>query len=349
MKKVMMVFSEGGQNGGPYVSHKRIIESELKNKYKFVSLYIPKGRLLLFNFKLTKYLISEIRKETPDIIQIPGLQLQGFHVMLASFISKVKKRIIVIHGSSMESTSLPKWKKIILYFLEKITLMLSTDIYCVSNYVSNWKRLEKYSKKNHGTIYNLPSEQKQNNIKNIREKLKIDRDKIVFTCTGRITKEKGFDVLLGVIKKINNEKVCFVIAGDGDFLQTMRNELKSEIKNNKVYLLGYRSDIMEILSSSDAFIICTHHETLCISLIEAAQMGLPLLGTNVGGIPEIIIDGYNGYLTKNYSIDDNVEKINSLISDRKNMKELGKNAKKHIDEMFDRKKILDKIDYVYKR
>lgn len=62
MKKIMISFREGGENGGPYNSHKRIMESQLNNKYDFVPLILPKGRLGMFNPKVTLSLIKQIKK-----------------------------------------------------------------------------------------------------------------------------------------------------------------------------------------------------------------------------------------------------------------------------------------------
>lgn len=348
-RKVMMVFSEGGENGGPFVSHKRIIESSLEEEFNFVKLYIPKGRLRIFNIKLFKYLTNEIKKEKPDVIQVPGLQLQGFHTMIAAFFCRVPCRIVAIHGSSLESTSFSKIKKCIMRILEDITLFLSTDFFGVSDYVSSWKRLKKFKKKSIGTIYNLPP--KINELKNqngkIRKELNISDEKIVITTTSRITKEKGFDTLKDVIKGIKNKNVCFLIVGDGDFLSALKNELNEEIIRKKVYFLGYRSDIMDILNDSDIFILLSHHETLSISLLEAAQMKLPLIATNVGGIPEIITNGVNGYLVENYNVKDTITKINALTENNDEYILMKTNSEKIFLKKFNRLRILKQLRKLY--
>ena len=186
--------------------------------------------------------------------------------------------------------------------------------------------------------------------KSIREKLGISQDEIIITSTGKITKEKGYAVLCEAIKKLKTQKkVTFIIAGDGEFLQEMKQEIEENNLTSKVKFLGYRKDITRILEETNIFVIATLHETLCNSLIEAAQQGLPLVATNVGGIPEIIENGVNGYLTKCNDSDSIVEALERLINGEELRKTFGNNAKKHIQDKFSHQKIISKIDQMYKR
>lgn len=344
-KKLLMVFQKKGQNGGPYISHKRIMESKLSEKYNFIPFYVDNKKKNESYIKYIRNLVKEIKKYDADCIQIPGLQLIGFNISLAAFIAKVKKRIIVIHGSSMEAQNFNKFKKKIMYVLENLSLFFCTDFFCVSKYVSSWKWLKKYNKKNRGVVYNLPPIITKNGTSNIREELKIEKNKKIVVTTARITKEKGFDTLAKVIKKYNNNKVCFLIVGDGDYLKELKNNLKQEIINKKVYFLGYRTDIINILSGSDIFVMLSHHETLSISLLEAASLDMPLIGTNVGGIPEIIQNDFNGFLVNNYEVNNVIEKIDFLIKNN-NGTMIGMNNKKAIKK-FSNKIIETQLEEIY--
>ena len=165
--------------------------------------------------------------------------------------------------------------------------------------------------------------------------------------TGRIVKEKGFDILTEVIKKFNSsDNISFIIAGDGNYKKEMECIIsKSEMKK-KVHFLGYRKDINNILSSSDIFIICTKHETLCMSLQEAGINGLPLIATNVGGIPEVF-DESCGFLIENLDIDGFANAIKTL-KDNKDMRvRMGINAKNKIMSDFDPEVILSKLNKAY--
>ncbi|MDQ6420679.1 glycosyltransferase [Paenibacillus sp. LHD-117] len=351
---VMISFVEGGENGGPYNSHIRIMESDLKNKYQFLPLNIPKGRMGIFNIKLVCKLVRDIRIANPDIIHIGGLQLSGFYLALASRLANKRKILLAIHGSTKEAMDIPIHKKIILKSLEVLTLKMAAGTYAVSNYVSDWKMVRRHSSKFLGRIYNMAivSEKKEEYATNnsIRKELGINDDELIIVSTGRITKDKGFEVLTDAVKKMNNYngEVRFVIVGDGPYLKTMQTELKNEISSNKVFLLGYRTDIDRILYGSDIFVICTLHETLCMSLLEAAKCGLALVASNVGGIPEIVENDYNGYLIPLNDSQAVRDALCKLVSDPNTRSKFSNNSKKVVKERFSDEEIINQIDIAYR-
>lgn len=345
--KIAMGFKRDGECGGPYVCHKRIMESELQKKYKFEALYFPEGRMGIFCPKLVKEVRNQIREINPDIIQIPGLQLLGFHMMVAAVLEK-KKTVLVIHGSSTEAIELSIIKKYIVAVLENITLKWATRVYAVSRYVEGWKIVEKHKKKCYGTIYNLPQTEKcaKNNL---REELGIAQDDVVIVSTGRITREKGYENLLEVIVQMDiQSNVKVILAGDGDYLNEMQRKVCEKGLEKSVFFLGYRKDISNVLEAGDIFIILTLHETLCMSILEACQHSLPCVATNVGGIPEIINDRENGLLVKPYDNMAAVRALKLLISDRQLRLDMGKRAKENIEKVFSEKKIIQQLDELYK-
>ncbi|MEQ6376428.1 glycosyltransferase family 4 protein [Bacillaceae bacterium S4-13-56] len=350
MKRVMITFREGGENGGPFNSHKRIINSNLNEKYEFIPLVIPKGRLGVINIRLTKYLIREIRKENPDIIHFSGLELGGFHVALACKIIGVNKSVVAIHGSTSESISYNKtfFKKRIISFLEFLTLKWTRYSYGVSEYVSSWSKVKMHGNNYFGHIYNMVSvEVDQSKRISIKEQLSIPNGTRIAVSTGRIVTEKGYDILTDVIKRDVNENLVYVIVGDGDYLPEMKKRLKKEIENRKVYFLGYREDVLDILSECDLCVMATLHETLCMSLAEAAFMGLALVASNVGGIPEIIVEGYNGYLIEKGNVLEFNNKINEIVTDKELLAKMKVNSKIHAKEKFSNLTIESQLEKLY--
>jgi glycosyltransferase involved in cell wall biosynthesis len=351
--KIMISFTEGGENGGPYISHKRIMESSLKDKYEFIPLIIPKGRIGVFNISLLRKLRKDILKANPDIVHFTGLQLTGFHVALACKLVGIQNTILAIRGSSLEAINFPGWKKRIVNILEISTLKLSRVCYGVSEYVCSWERVQNHSNWCYGHIYNIPSDKKRDEVYSnsyFREEIDAKFDDILIVSTGRITREKGFEVLLNVIKNMNiPDDVKFVIAGEGEFFDTFKNEIEQNNLTDTVFLLGYRNDIDSILQSSDIFVLCTLHETLCNSIIEAGYFSLPTVATRVGGIPEIVEDGYNGFLVDKYNVQGTIDALQRLIKDKTKRENMGKNAKKIIDNKFSKEKIVQQIDDLYRR
>jgi len=348
---VMISFREGGENGGPYNSHKRIIESSLKEKYNFIPLVIPKGRIGVFNIRIIRKLRKEILVNNPDIVHFTGLQLEGFHIALACRLANLKKCVVAIHGSTRESLGYAKWKKMVINLLEILTLRLVSHSYGVSDYVGSWDLIQ-YSNNYFGTIYNLPYLKKNYKYENqilFRDEYGIDKNDILIVSTGRITEEKGYGVLLNIILKMNiPTNLKFIIIGEGSYLSTFKEQIMVNKKNDSVLCLGYREDIIRILHECDIFIMPSLHETLCMSVLEAGYCGLPSLVSKVGGLPEIIEQNYNGYLVEANNEKEFIKYLHLLVSDEVLRKKMGKNAKLLVESKFNTITIINKIDIMYK-
>ena len=351
-KKIMITFREGGNNGGPNNSHKRISESWLKEKYEFIPLYIPKGRLGLFNIKIIKNIANQIKREKPDIVHFAGLELIGWYGMLASKFAGIKNTLLAVHGSTSEAVFFNKniIKKRIMNFVEMVTLRNSRYIYGVSEYVSGWKKIKKHAKNYMGHIYNLPIEKKDNidPKEDFRKEFGMSEDDILIVSTGRIEIEKGFETLKQII--VENKwykKIKFVIVGNGSYLNDMKKSIEESTMKENVIFTGFRTDIDNILEDCDIFVICTWHETLCMSVIEACQHKLPVVASNVGGIPEIIEDKKNGFLVEPKDKTCFIKNIEELIENPELRGIMGEEGYELINSKFNADNILNRLDEIY--
>lgn len=342
--KILITMRENGENGGPFVSHKRIMESQLNLKYNFSPLIVPRSRKLINPYGMYKF-VKKIRETKPDIVHVAGLQLDGFLLMVACNLAKVKT-VLAIHGSTNEALCVNEIKRKIITIIENYTVKKADIVYGVSDYVSSWP-ITNLAKNYYGTIYNITniSDEPINSIKNI---LNFSDDDIVVVSTGRIITEKGFDILWDAIRSVGKDNnIKYVIAGEGIFKEELEKKIIAEGYDNKVFLIGYQSDIASILNGADIFVICTKHETLCISLLEAGYAGLPLIATNVGGIPEIIEDGVEGYLVENLSAESFAYYIKLLANNQMLRVKMGAAAKAKIINKFSKDSILEKLDEIY--
>ncbi len=343
---ILVAFKEGGENGGPFVSHKRIIDGYTSDKYELKPFVFPRSRVILSPSGV-KRLVKAIKAENAVAMLVVGLQLEGFVATIICLLANIRI-ILAIHGSETEACDLIWPKRVIVNIIEGFTVQKADIVYGVSDYVSNWKVCKK-AKKMFGTIYNLPKNhnQEEHNTKTVRKELGINDNDVVVVSTGRITVDKGYDILLQIMECFKGrENVKFVIAGNGPYKPVIERRIQQLNMDKQVFMLGYRADIDNILSGSDLFIICTKHETLCISLQEAGMHGLPLIATNVGGIPEVI-DSSCGFLVENEDVEGFVQAINVFIDNPELRKKMGVNARKKIIEKFDSQKIFEKLDEVF--
>lgn len=345
-KPIIAMDISSSKRGGPYIVVKNIIDSSLSNFFEFktIEYNINLGRFI--SWKRILDIKKQIKNINPNIILINGLQLSCFHVSIAAKLAGIKSRVITIHGSSLESTSISTLKKILLFFIEFFSLWMCTSFYGVSKYSSKLSATKFFQKKNKGFIYNFNNKFiPQKIIK--RDSLGFSNDDIIIVSSGRITKEKGFHILKDTIKAINNSKVKFLILGDGEYLDEMRSELIDKKLNGQVVFTGFVSNVKSYLDISDIFVLPTLHETLSLSLLEAGASGLPLISCNVGGVPEVISNNYNGILIEPNNDLALTNAISSLIVDPQKRKEMGNNARLIIMKKFSREKSLTKLSNLF--
>jgi len=129
-----------------------------------------------------------------------------------------------------------------------------------------------------------------------REYLGAGRDIFAIGNVARLENHKGHVYLLeampAVLKEIPNA-VLFLV-GSGELDRSLRKKAAELGIENSVVFLGHREDVPKLLRAFDLFVMPSHLEGLCTSLMDAMQCEVPVIGTDAGGIPEIIAHGHNG-------------------------------------------------------
>lgn len=163
---------------------------------------------------------------------------------------------------------------------------------------------------------------------------------------------KGLDVLLQALRKVKNDVAGyrFVIAGDGPEdarLKEMAEDLKV---NDIVQFLGEvpNSDIPKLLSSCEFFLLPSRSEPFGIVLLEAMAFGRAILATNVGGIPEFVVNGQNGVLIPSCNSDILASEIVQMLVDEETRSRLGMNGMKWVRQ-FDYPMLVLKYEQLFEK
>lgn len=340
-----------GSTGGPNVLFNRIENTtSLKEKYDFVRLNQNRVAGGKINVSLILELKRQIEKEKPDIIHISGMQSAGFHCMVAATLAGCKNRLITTHGFSGDALDITKFKRIVFNkVIEPITLLLATRVQGISKFNTKKKMVEKYAKHKVCCIYNFPPDINEI-IKSgeMRKNLGIKNEEVVFTTVSRLVLDKGYKELAVAIQSlgfINN--IRFLIVGDGKYEESFKKILVEEIKSRRVIMLGKRNDVMNILSESDVFVLPTLHENLGNVFLEASTVGIPSIGSNVGGVPEIILDGESGILVPPYDSIALAEAILKLFNNPNSRKKMGLKALDRVKTHFNSINIAKQFEELY--
>ncbi len=189
--------------------------------------------------------------------------------------------------------------------------------------------------------------------KELRNTLGLSGQDRIVMAGGRIIESKGFQYLIYAVEKLKKEwPVKLVIMGEGRFkrpLEYLRKKLRLE---KEVIFTGYvkNSDLPRYYSFADVFVIPSvgPDDAFPITLIEAMACGKAVVGSIIGGIPEAIQDGINGFLVPVKDGNVIAEKLALLFSDTNLCRKMGEESYKRTREYFDWDKIADAYISVYK-
>jgi glycosyltransferase involved in cell wall biosynthesis len=147
------------------------------------------------------------------------------------------------------------------------------------------------------------------------ELAKDDNFKVLFI--GRLTYVKGIDILEEVVFKTRNEDISFYIIGDGPCYRRLEL-IKRKNKLRNLHLLGFMPNrrIYSFISDSDVGFLPSKSEGVCKTALEFMLMETPVVASAVGGIPEIVEDGINGFLIEPNDINGFLQKFEQLKNDR---------------------------------
>ena len=163
----------------------------------------------------------------------------------------------------------------------------------------------------------------------VRAELGVDPDELLFMTVANLRPEKGYDVLLEATKAIIDSGLPIRLAAVG------RGPLREELHARHVELglgdrfqfLGQRDDVLQLLAGADAFVLASRHEGLPVALMEATSVGLPVVASRVGGIPQVLEEEVDALLVPTGDPDLLAQAMKRLASDPELRDRLGRRAK----------------------
>jgi glycosyltransferase involved in cell wall biosynthesis len=132
----------------------------------------------------------------------------------------------------------------------------------------------------------------------VREELGVKSDEILIGAGVVLSKQKGLGYLLDAAHEVikREPRARFVLAGDGPMREELQQKASSLGLGERFVFLGYRCDMHRVISALDVYVLSSLWEGLPLALLEAMAMGKPIVATRVGGNPEIVQDGVNGFI-----------------------------------------------------
>jgi L-malate glycosyltransferase len=183
-----------------------------------------------------------------------------------------------------------------------------------------------------------------------RKDLGIDSETCLIGTVGRLTPVKGIPYLLeaATILLRQGANVKILIVGGGSIRQDLTAQTHNLGIADKVVFLGHREDTDALLQAMDIFALPSLSEGIPMALLEAMAASRPIVASRVGGIPEIIEDGFEGYLVEPMDVNGLAERCRQLIEFPEVARKMGERGRKRVERDFSATAMADRVASVYK-
>ena len=293
-------------------------------------------------------LVKAIREFKPNIIHTHTAKA-GFLGRLASLVSLQKSvRVHTFHGHLLNGY-FGTLKRMLVVIAEKALAFPTQQLLAVGDKVrQDLLEVGIGSKGKFGlmppglAIGNLPSK------KDALTFFGLNNGRLQCAFIGRVTQIKRPDSFLDVVSEIKKRNISldFFIAGDGELLEVCRERIIAE--NLPVKVLGWQSNIEKVLSAADIVVLTSDNEGTPLSLIQAGMAKLPVVSTNVGSVPEIVLDNVTGLITS-LDVQEIADALEKLVSNKALRAQLGIAAQEFTLANFGVQRLVHDHEALYKK
>ena len=184
----------------------------------------------------------------------------------------------------------------------------------------------------------------------LRAEFNLKEGEPVLGIAASLTPNKGHSCLLKAVKTVAAEHPLtrLLVIGDGECRPALEQEAVALGISSAVLFLGARSDIYDLLSITDVAVLPTiEREGLGVFLLEAMAMARPVVASNIGGIPEAVIDGKNGVLIRPGDSADLASALLGLLNDPERRRAMGDEGIKMWSERFTARHMTGAVEKLY--
>ena len=202
------------------------------------------------------------------------------------------------------------------------------------------------------TIYNFVDEREYRplNPGDLKEQFGIGSDEKVIIHVSNFRKIKNLPHIIDAFMKIRERiKVKLLLVGDGPEKHRVMDQVKESPYVNDVLFLGKQENLAELYAISDLKLLLSQQESFGLVLLEAMACGVPCIGSAVGGIPEVIEHGVDGYLVEQGDTDAVAGYAIDLLNDEEKLQSFREAAIRAVSEKFHSSKIVEQYENMYEK
>ncbi len=373
MKKVLFVASVAGHIKNFHTPYLKLFKDKgyttyvaanwtLKENEKidfcdnFIQLPIERKPFSLKNIKAIFKLKKLLKVEKFDIIHC--------HTPMGSVVARLAAKearkngtrvIYTAHGYHFyKSAPLINW---LLYYPVEKWLAKYTDTQITITQEDFDLAKKKFKIKDLNLVHGVGLDEEKFNIlisdeekENLKQELKIDDKSVVCTYVAELNKNKNQQLLIKAIKRLkdDNNNVTLLLVGKGRYEPKLLKLIKKMNLEENVKLLGYRSDIVKILSITDIYLASSLREGLPVNVMEAMYMGLPIIAVDNRGHRELVQHNENGFIVEqNSAMENNMSNyLNLLVNDKHLREKFGNDSKGKVRE-YTLNNVINSMNKIY--
>ena len=303
------------------------------------------NKISFLNIWLKAYLVSKkIENQNIDIIHVSWTKDLLLAVLIKLF---SKRKINIIYYRQMKITRDKKdiYHKFIYKNISKV-LVITKQLE---------KDCQKYLPISNSQIIHLkygieiPNISSSINKEDLFQKYNLKESSFVIGVFSRIEEQKGQHLVIDALNLINKDDIQLLIVGhcmNSKYLEKLYGMIREYKLEDKISIVPFIESPMEIMSFLNLVILPTYEETFGLVVAESMLMETTVIGSNAGGVPEIIQDGFNGLLFKTMDYKSLKNKIIDIYSSEELRNKLSYNAKIFAIENYDYKMHFSKLDKI---
>jgi glycosyltransferase involved in cell wall biosynthesis len=278
----------------------------------------------------------------------------GFVGRLAASIAGIPVIIHTVHGFAFHNQEL-LWRRMLFKNLERIASHFCEKMIFISQPLIDWALSEGIADpKKIVKIYSgIDLDQFQpatpDDSLRIRDKWNIGHNEAVIGIVSKLWEGKGHEVLIAAFKEIKKDfnSARLIIVGEG-YLDKKLHEFVDKLGlTDSVLFTKFQANVSEIIACFDIAVLPSFFEGMGRVLLEAMAMEKPVVASRVGGIPDLVKNGINGYLTTPGDVEGLANALKKLLNDKNLAASMGKEARKGVTEKFSADTMVKSINNLY--
>jgi glycosyltransferase involved in cell wall biosynthesis len=279
----------------------------------------------------------------------------GFVGRLSAKLAGVPVIVHTVHGFSFHDKE-PTWRQWLFRNAERLASHWCDCMIFISQPLVDWALKERIA--NHKKIVKIYSGIEldrftpvtEEETKRLREKWGLGERDAVVGIVSKLWDGKGHALLIEAFREIRQKKreAKLLMVGEGYLLKSLRELVDKYKLNDAVVFTGFQAEVAQIIATFDVAVLPSLFEGMGRVVVEAMAMEKPVVASRVGGIPDLVEHGVNGYLVSPGDVKELEHAVFKLLNDPSLARRMGKEGRRKISNQFSAATMADSIDRVYR-